>query len=151
MYTAGVNPLYASNFSLWSAYCSAGFAMETAKKPSFCIADILHVGDAENVAGSSSLMAHMGSRAQVYSSASPIRPSPIVPDSSVFGARMSTASVYHRHGIHLTSVARTLFSQSSPPTCSKDLKFGIDRILSTEFETKSKESSLLRGKKYVLF
>ncbi|XP_062857253.1 H2.0-like homeobox protein isoform X1 [Trichomycterus rosablanca] len=145
MYTAGVNPLYASNFSLWSAYCSAGFAMETVKKPSFCIADILHVGDAENVAGSSSLMAHMGARAQVHSSASPLRPSPLVPDSSIFGARVNAASVYHRHGIHLTSVGRTtLFSQSSPPTCSKDLKFGIDRILSTEFETKSKESSSLR-------
>ncbi|XP_062857254.1 H2.0-like homeobox protein isoform X2 [Trichomycterus rosablanca] len=151
MYTAGVNPLYASNFSLWSAYCSAGFAMETVKKPSFCIADILHVGDAENVAGSSSLMAHMGARAQVHSSASPLRPSPLVPDSSIFGARVNAASVYHRHGIHLTSVGRTtLFSQSSPPTCSKDLKFGIDRILSTEFETKSKESSSLRGPYAVL-
>lgn len=52
MYTAGLAPFYASNFSLWSAaYCSAAgpaaggcFPLEAAKKPSFCIADILHAG-----------------------------------------------------------------------------------------------------------
>lgn len=147
MYTAGLNPLYASNFSLWSAYCSGGFAMDTVKKPSFCIADILHFGDNENVAGSSALVTHMGARAQVHSTASPLRPSPLAPDAAVFGGRVSAASAYHRHGIHLTSVARTtFFSQSVPPLSSKDLKFGIDRILSTEFEPKSKESSPLRGK-----
>ncbi|XP_053503020.1 H2.0-like homeobox protein isoform X1 [Ictalurus furcatus] len=145
MYTAGLNPLYASNFSLWSAYCSGGFAMDTVKKPSFCIADILHFGDNENVAGSSALVTHMGARAQVHSTASPLRPSPLAPDTSVFGGRVNAASAYHRHGIHLTSVARTtFFSQSVPPLSSKDLKFGIDRILSTDFEPKSKESSSLR-------
>ncbi|TRZ26154.1 hypothetical protein HGM15179_001004 [Zosterops borbonicus] len=53
MYTAGLAPFYASNFSLWSAaYCSASgpaaggcFPLDAAvKKPSFCIADILHAG-----------------------------------------------------------------------------------------------------------
>ncbi|XP_060739987.1 H2.0-like homeobox protein isoform X2 [Tachysurus vachellii] len=151
MYTAGLNPLYASNFSLWSAYCSGGFAMDTVKKPSFCIADILHFGDNENVAGSSALVTHMGARAQVHSTASPLRPSPLAPDAAVFGGRVSAASAYHRHGIHLTSVARTtFFSQSVPPLSSKDLKFGIDRILSAEFEPKSKESSSLRGPYAVL-
>ncbi|XP_053503028.1 H2.0-like homeobox protein isoform X2 [Ictalurus furcatus] len=151
MYTAGLNPLYASNFSLWSAYCSGGFAMDTVKKPSFCIADILHFGDNENVAGSSALVTHMGARAQVHSTASPLRPSPLAPDTSVFGGRVNAASAYHRHGIHLTSVARTtFFSQSVPPLSSKDLKFGIDRILSTDFEPKSKESSSLRGPYAVL-
>ncbi|XP_076844290.1 H2.0-like homeobox protein isoform X1 [Brachyhypopomus gauderio] len=145
MYTTGLNPFYASNFSLWSAYCSGGFAMDTMKKPSFCIADILHVGDAENIPGSSALLAQMGARAQVHSSGSPLRPSPLGPDASGFGARVNGASAYHRHGIHLTSVARTaLHSPSAPPPSSKDLKFGIDRILSTEFEPKSKESSSLR-------
>ncbi|KAI5627757.1 H2.0-like homeobox protein isoform X1 [Silurus asotus] len=146
MYTAGLNPLYASNFSLWSAYCSGGFAMDTVKKPSFCIADILHFGDGENVAGSPALVTHMGARAQVHPAASPLRPSPLAPDASVFAGRVSAASAsYHRHGLHLTSVARTtFFSQSVPPLSSKDLKFGIDRILSTEFEAKSKESSSLR-------
>ncbi|XP_060763456.1 H2.0-like homeobox protein isoform X2 [Neoarius graeffei] len=151
MYTTGLNPLYASNFSLWSAYCSGGFAMDTVKKPSFCIADILHFGDNETVAGSSALVTHMGARAQVHSTASPLRPSPLAPDASVFGGRVNAASAYHRHGIHLTSVARTtFFSQSVPPLSSKDLKFGIDRILSTEFEPKSKESSSLRGPYAVL-
>ncbi|KAL7888701.1 hypothetical protein AOLI_G00036750 [Acnodon oligacanthus] len=145
MYTTGLNPFYASNFSLWSAYCSGGFAVDTMKKPSFCIADILHVGDAENIPGSSALMAHMGARAQVHSSGSPLRPAPLAPEAAVFGARVNTAPAYHRHGLHLTSVARTaLNSQSAPPPSSKDLKFGIDRILSTEFEPKSKESSSLR-------
>ncbi|XP_053370252.1 H2.0-like homeobox protein isoform X2 [Clarias gariepinus] len=151
MYTAGLNPLYASNFSLWSAYCSGGFAVDTVKKPSFCIADILHFGDGENVAGSSALVSHMGARAQVHSTASPLRPSPLAPDASVFAGRVNAASAYHRHGIHLTSVARTtFFSQSVPPLSSKDLKFGIDRILSTEFEPKSKDSSSLRGPYAVL-
>ncbi|KTG33474.1 hypothetical protein cypCar_00043059 [Cyprinus carpio] len=133
MYTAGLNPFYASNFSLWTAYCSGGFGVDSMKKPSFCIADILHVGDAENIPGSSSLMAHIGARAQGYSSGSPLRPSPVTP----------SASAYHRHGIHLTSRA-AINAQSAPPLSSKDLKFGIDRILSTDFEPKGKESLSLR-------
>lgn len=142
MYTAGLNPFYASNFSLWTAYCSGGFGVDTMKKPSFCIADILHAGDAEHMQGSSALMAHIGARAQVHSSGSPLRPSPVAPD-----ARLHPASAYHRHGIHLTSVSRAAINaQSAPPPCSKDLKFGIDRILSTDFEPKLKDSSSLRGK-----
>lgn len=153
MYTAGLNPFYASNFSLWSAYCSGGFAMDTMKKPSFCIADILHVGDADSLPGSSALMAHVGPRTQIHSSGSPLRPSPVVPEATVFGARGTSASPYHRHGIHLTAVSRTtLNSQQAPPPSSKDLKFGIDRILSTDFDPKVKETSSLRGKiLFVLF
>ncbi|XP_051951246.1 H2.0-like homeobox protein isoform X2 [Xyrauchen texanus] len=144
MYTTGLNPFYASNFSLWTAYCSGGFGVDTMKKPSFCIADILHVGDAENIPGSSALMAHIGARAQVHSSGSPLRPSPVTPDASpVFSARMNPASAYHRHGIHLTSVSRAAINaQCAPPLSSKDLKFGIDRILSTDFEPKAKETSM---------
>ncbi|XP_011489859.1 H2.0-like homeobox protein isoform X2 [Oryzias latipes] len=155
MYTAGLNPFYASNFSLWSAYCAGGFAVDTMKKPSFCIADILQAGDAENIPGSSALMVHMAHphhhhhRAQqAHSSSSPLRPSPVAPDSSVFGARMGPASPYHRHGLQVT---RTAFSsQQGPPTSSKDLKFGIDRILSADFDPKSKEKSSLRGPYAVL-
>ncbi|XP_026097038.1 H2.0-like homeobox protein isoform X1 [Carassius auratus] len=127
MYTAGLNPFYASNFSLWTAYCSSGFGVDSMKKPSFCIADILHVGDAENIPGSSSLMAHIGARG------SPLRPSPVTP----------SASAYHMHGIHFTSRA-AMHAQSAPPLSSKDLKFGIDRILSTDFEPRGKESLSLR-------
>ncbi|XP_012724475.1 H2.0-like homeobox protein isoform X1 [Fundulus heteroclitus] len=159
MYTAGLNPFYASNFSLWSAYCAGGFAVDTMKKPSFCIADILQAGDAENLPGSSSLMVHMGhhhhhqhhhhqqQRAQqAHSGGSPLRPPPVAPEpSSVFGARVSPASPYHRHGLQLTAVSRTPFnSQQAPPPSSKDLKFGIDRILSTDFDPKCKEKSSLR-------
>lgn len=146
MYTAGLNPFYASNFSLWSAYCAGGFAVDTMKKPSFCIADILQAGDAENIPGSSALMVHMGHhRAQGHSGSSPLRPSPVAPEPSLY-ARVSPASPYHRHGLQLTSVSRTTFnSQQVPPPSSKDLKFGIDRILSTDFDPKSKEKSSLRG------
>ncbi|XP_070843611.1 H2.0-like homeobox protein isoform X1 [Chaetodon trifascialis] len=148
MYTAGLNPFYASNFSLWSAYCAGGFAVDTMKKPSFCIADILQAGDAENIPGSSALMVHMGHhhRAQQgHSGSSPLRPAPVAPDPSVYGARVSPASPYHRHGLQLTSVSRTaLSSQQAPPPSSKDLKFGIDRILSTDFDPKGREKSSLR-------
>ncbi|KAM4600687.1 H2.0-like homeobox protein isoform 1-T1 [Polymixia lowei] len=144
MYTAGLNPFYASNVSLWSAYCAGGFAMDTMKKPSFCIADILQAGDAENIPGSSALMVHMGHRAQAHSNGSPLRPSPVAPELSVFGARVNPASPYHRHGLQLTSVSRTFNSQQAPPPSSKDLKFGIDRILSTDFDPKLKETSSLR-------
>ncbi|KAM4600688.1 H2.0-like homeobox protein isoform 2-T2 [Polymixia lowei] len=150
MYTAGLNPFYASNVSLWSAYCAGGFAMDTMKKPSFCIADILQAGDAENIPGSSALMVHMGHRAQAHSNGSPLRPSPVAPELSVFGARVNPASPYHRHGLQLTSVSRTFNSQQAPPPSSKDLKFGIDRILSTDFDPKLKETSSLRGPYAVL-
>ncbi|XP_037305030.2 H2.0-like homeobox protein isoform X2 [Pungitius pungitius] len=163
MYTAGLNPFYASNFSLWSAYCAGGFAVDTMKKPSFCIADILQAGDAENVPGSSALMVHMGHhhhqhqhhqhqqhRAQHgHSGNSPLRPSPVAPEP--YGARLSPASPYNRHGLQLTSVGRTAFnSQPAPPPASKDLKFGIDRILSTDFDQRGKEKSSLRGPYAVL-
>ncbi|KAM9339362.1 H2.0-like homeobox protein isoform 1-T1 [Symphorus nematophorus] len=158
MYTAGLNPFYASNFSLWSAYCAGGFAVDTMKKPSFCIADILQAGDAENIPGSSALMVHMGhhhqhhhhraqQQQQQQQGSSPLRPSPVAPEpSSVYGARVSPASPYHhRHGVQLTSVSRTaLNSQQAPPPSSKDLKFGIDRILSTDFDPKGREKSSLR-------
>ncbi|XP_037607537.1 H2.0-like homeobox protein isoform X1 [Sebastes umbrosus] len=142
MYTAGLNPFYASNFSLWSAYC--GFSVDSMKKPSFCIADILQAGDAENIPGSSALMVHMGGHHQQNQhqnqhpnhhqqhGSSPLRPSPVAP--------------YSRHGLQLTSVSRTTAfnSQQAPPPSSKDLKFGIDRILSTDFDPKGKEKSSLR-------
>ncbi|XP_068593482.1 H2.0-like homeobox protein isoform X2 [Cebidichthys violaceus] len=153
MYTAGLNPFYASNFSLWSAYCAGGFAVDTMKKPSFCIADILQAGDAENIPGSSALMVHMGHhhhRAQHgHSGGSPLRPSPVAPEP--YGARVSPASPYNRHGLQLTSVSRTAFnSQQAPAPSSKDLKFGIDRILSTDFDQRGKEKSSLRGPYAVL-
>ncbi|XP_056436956.1 H2.0-like homeobox protein isoform X2 [Gadus chalcogrammus] len=155
MYTAGLNPFYASNFSLWSAYCAGGFALDTMKKPSFCIADILQAGqDPEGIPGSSALMVHMGHRAaqqqQQQSGASPLRPSPVAPDSSMFGARVNAASQYHRHGLQLTSVSRTFNHHHAPPPSSKDLKFGIDRILSTDFDSKHKEPTSLRGPYAVL-
>uniref|UniRef100_A0A1A8JHX2 H2.0-like homeobox protein n=2 Tax=Nothobranchius kuhntae TaxID=321403 RepID=A0A1A8JHX2_NOTKU len=158
MYTTGLNPFYASNFSLWSAYCAGGFTVDSVKKPSFCIADILQAGDAENIQGSSALMVHMGHHhhhhhraQQAHPGTSPLRPSPVAPEPSVFGARVNPASPYHRHGLQLTSVSRTSFSsQQAPPPSSNDLKFGIDRILSTDFDSKCKEKSTLRGPYAVL-
>ncbi|XP_054617933.1 H2.0-like homeobox protein isoform X1 [Dunckerocampus dactyliophorus] len=147
MYTTGLNPFYASNFSLWSAYCAGGFAVDTAKKPSFCIAELLQAGDAENMAGSSALMVHVQAQQHRASSGgSPLRPAPVGPgEAAVYGARVSPASPYHRHGLQMTSVPRgALSSPQAPPPSSKDLKFGIDRILSTDFDAKGKEQTSLR-------
>ncbi|KAJ3606961.1 hypothetical protein NHX12_026477 [Muraenolepis orangiensis] len=148
MYTAGLNPFYASNFSLWSAYCAGGFAVDSMKKPSFCIADILQAGDAESLPpGSSALMVHMGHRAahhhhqhhqqqQQSSSASPLRPSPVAPEAaSMFGARLTSG---------LSRTFNPPSQQHAPPPSSKDLKFGIDRILSKDFDPKHKEPTSLR-------
>uniref|UniRef100_A0A8D0GHK5 H2.0-like homeobox protein n=1 Tax=Sphenodon punctatus TaxID=8508 RepID=A0A8D0GHK5_SPHPU len=139
MYTAGLAPFYTSNFSLWSAaYCSpsgpagagACFSLDLAvpaKKPSFCIADILH-------AGAGALHPH----AQFHPAGSPLRPTPVVaPDTPVgFPHRLSPLTYHHPHH----------HPQAAPAPSSKDLKFGIDRILSAEFDPKVKESNTLRGR-----
>ncbi|XP_060102261.1 H2.0-like homeobox protein isoform X2 [Heteronotia binoei] len=178
MYTAGLAPFYASNFSLWSAaYCTpAGpatggcFPLDPAgiKKPSFCIADILHAAAAageEGLGGSSSanLTAHLGAvhaHAQFHAAGSPLRPSPVVaPDSSVaFPARLSAGYSHPQHLRSPTGTSPVPGRGQSHPThpalvpapSSKDLKFGIDRILSAEFDPKVKESNTLRGPYAVL-
>ncbi|XP_020642242.3 H2.0-like homeobox protein isoform X1 [Pogona vitticeps] len=199
MYTAGLAPFYASNFSLWSAaYCGPGgpgaggcFALDPAglKKPSFCIADILHAAAAAAAAGgetpveglhaggpSASLAAHLGAAhahaqfqaaaaAAAAAAASPLRPTPLVaPDPPVaFPARLSplSAPYHHSHPPHpqrsptggsgggAPTPGRGQSHQTHPgsapaPPSSKDLKFGIDRILSAEFDPKLKESNTLR-------
>ncbi|XP_061842719.1 H2.0-like homeobox protein isoform X2 [Nerophis lumbriciformis] len=153
MYTTGLNPFYASNFSLWSAYCAGGFAVDTSKKPSFCIAELLQAGDADNMPGSSALMVHVPAQQHRGSSGgSPLRPSPVGPgEASLYGARVSPASPYHRPGLQMTSVPRGMLgSPQAPPPSSKDLKFGIDRILSTDFDAKGREATSLRGPYAVL-
>uniref|UniRef100_A0A8C8SBD4 H2.0-like homeobox protein n=1 Tax=Pelusios castaneus TaxID=367368 RepID=A0A8C8SBD4_9SAUR len=174
MYTAGLAPFYASNFSLWSAaYCSpaapgaAGcFPLEPglAKKPSFCIADILHAGAGEAAeslpgASSASLAAHLGGvhgHVPFHPAGSPLRPTPVVaPDPPAgFPARLSPLSAAYHHHHHTRAAtggpaapARLPGSQTQhgpAPPSSKDLKFGIDRILSAEFDPKVKESNTLR-------
>ncbi|XP_054839768.1 H2.0-like homeobox protein isoform X2 [Eublepharis macularius] len=181
MYTAGLAPFYASNFSLWSAaYCApAGpgsggcFPVDPSgiKKPSFCIADILHAAAAAGEAGveglaggsSASLAAHLGAahaHAQFHAAGSPLRPTPVVaPDSAVaFPARLSAAyshPPHHRPPAGTSPVPGRGQNHQTPPgsapaPSSKDLKFGIDRILSAEFDPKVKESNTLRGPYAVL-
>ncbi|XP_007434590.1 H2.0-like homeobox protein [Python bivittatus] len=182
MYTAGLAPFYASNFSLWSAaYCSpagpgAGgcFSLDPSglKKPSFCIADILHAAAGEaSVDGlpggpAANLASHLGgihAHAQFHAAASPLRPTPVVvPDTSVaFATRLSplSATYHHSHPQHQRSPtggsgggartpgggqSRQTHPGSAAAPSSKDLKFGIDRILSAEFDPKLKESNTLR-------
>lgn len=191
MFAAGLAPFYASNFSLWSAaYCSSAgpggcsFALDPAavKKPSFCIADILHAGVGEPgpaadglVGTSAALAAHLGSvhpHATFQAAArSPLRPTPVVAPSEVpagFPQRLSPLSAaYHQHLPQQqqptqqqqpppppragslqppTSGTRVVPHQSgsAPAPSSKDLKFGIDRILSAEFDPKVKEGNTLR-------
>ncbi|XP_069811147.1 H2.0-like homeobox protein isoform X1 [Dendropsophus ebraccatus] len=158
MYTTGLAPFYAaSHFNIWSAYCSggagggggAGFPpLDPGKKPSFCIADILHVGDPDSPPGSSGLAAaaHLGilHPAQYQQAGSPLRPTPVTPDAAAaFHHRLSPLSPYQPHRA-MGSSSRGQHGGSQPPPSSKDLKFGIDRILSTEFDPKVKEGNTLR-------
>ncbi|XP_021054300.1 H2.0-like homeobox protein [Mus pahari] len=194
MFAAGLAPFYASNFSLWSAaYCSSAgpggcsFALDPAavKKPSFCIADILHAGVGEPgpaaeglVGASAALTAHLGSvhpHASFQAAArSPLRPTPVVAPSEVpagFPQRLSPLSAaYHQHLPQQSATQQQQPQQQPPPPpragslqpptsgtrvvphhsgsapapSSKDLKFGIDRILSAEFDPKVKEGNTLR-------
>nr|XP_028580425.1 H2.0-like homeobox protein isoform X2 [Podarcis muralis] len=184
MYTAGLAPFYASNFSLWSAaYCAPSgpgcFPLDPSglKKPSFCIADILHAAAAASAAGEASsvdglpgapaLAAHLGAvhaHSQFHAAASPLRPTPLVaPDGAVaFPARLSplSAAFHHPHPQQQQQQHRSpgggrgpshqTHPGSAPAPSSKDLKFGIDRILSAEFDPKLKESNTLRGPYAVL-
>lgn len=157
MYTTGLAPFYAaSHFNLWSAYCSggagggggAGFPpLDPGKKPSFCIADILHVGDHDSPPSSSGLTAHLGiiHPAQYQQAGSPLRPTPVTPDSAAaFHHRLSPLSPYQPHRSMCSSGNARIHCSSQPAPSSKDLKFGIDRILSTEFDCKLKEGNTLR-------
>ncbi|XP_042645554.1 H2.0-like homeobox protein isoform X3 [Tyto alba] len=195
MYTAGLAPFYASNFSLWSAaYCSAPgpaaggcFPLDAAaaKKPSFCIADILHAGGeaaggpADSLPGGpgTGMPAALGAvhhgGGPFHATASPLRPTPVVaPDApaAAFPPRLSPLSAaYHSHSHHhrptqhRSPVAAAAAGGpaparlpggpthgSAPAPASKDLKFGIDRILSAEFDPKVKEGNTLRGPYAVL-
>ncbi|KAM4679872.1 H2.0-like homeobox protein [Amazona ochrocephala] len=187
MYTAGLAPFYASNFSLWSAaYCSASgpavggcFPLDTAagKKPSFCIADILHAGgeaaggptDSLPGAAGTGMPAALGAvhhSGPFHATASPLRPTPVVaPDApaAAFPPRLSPLSAayhpHHRPPQHRSPSAAAAGGgggpaparlpgghtpSSAPAPASKDLKFGIDRILSAEFDPKVKEGNTLR-------
>ncbi|XP_057232940.1 H2.0-like homeobox protein isoform X1 [Malurus melanocephalus] len=188
MYTAGLAPFYASNFSLWSAaYCSASgpaaggcFPLDAAaaKKPSFCIADILHAGGeaaggaADSLSGGpgTGMPAALGAvhhGAPFHATASPLRPTPVVaPDApaAAFPPRLSPLSAayhshHHRPPQHRSPAAAAAGGGgapaparlpgghthgSAPAPASKDLKFGIDRILSAEFDPKVKEGNTLR-------
>lgn len=188
MYTAGLAPFYASNFSLWSAaYCSASgpaaggcFPLDAAaaKKPSFCIADILHAGGEAAAGAADSLPGGPGTGMPAalgavhhggpfHAAASPLRPTPVVaPDApaAAFPPRLSPLSAaYHSHhhrppqhrapaaasGGGAPAPARLPGGHthgSAPAPASKDLKFGIDRILSAEFDPKVKEGNTLRGR-----
>ncbi|KAM6081796.1 H2.0-like homeobox protein isoform 2-T2 [Chlamydotis macqueenii] len=198
MYTAGLAPFYASNFGLWSAaYCSASgpaaggcFPLDGAgaKKPSFCIADILHAGGEAAGGPTDSLPAGPGIPAPLgavhhggpfHPTASPLRPTPVVaPDgpAAAFPPRLSPLSAayhshHHRPTQHRTPVTAAAGAAaagsgggapaparlpgghthgSAPAPASKDLKFGIDRILSAEFDPKVKEGNTLRGPYAVL-
>ncbi|XP_056344209.1 H2.0-like homeobox protein isoform X1 [Oenanthe melanoleuca] len=180
MYTAGLAPFYASNFSLWSAaYCSASgpaaggcFPLDAAaaKKPSFCIADILHAGGEAAAGAADSLPGGPGGAvpaalgavhhgAPFHAAASPLRPTPVVaPDApaAAFPPRLSPLSAafhpqHHRAPQHRSPAAAggggapaPARHGSAPAPASKDLKFGIDRILSAEFDPKVKEGNTLR-------
>ncbi|XP_060610206.2 H2.0-like homeobox protein isoform X2 [Anolis sagrei] len=159
MYTAGLAPFYASNLSLWSAaaYCSPGgsggcFPLEPSglKKPSFCIADILHAAAGGEASGLEGLplgaAVHAHAHFHAAAASSPLRPTPLVAPEPAFQARLSPLSAPFPPPPPLPGRGQAPALALS----SKDLKFGIDRILSAEFDPKLKESNTLRGPYAVL-
>ncbi|KAM7118914.1 LOW QUALITY PROTEIN: H2.0-like homeobox protein [Ciconia maguari] len=192
MYTAGLAPFYALNFSLWCAYCSAagpaaGAASQldagAAKKPSFCIADILHAGgeaaggpadQACPEAAGTGMPAALGAvhkrPGPFHAAASPLRPTPVVGPRrpAAFPPRLSPLSRrlpshHHRPPQHLSQAGVAAAAAgpggggpapprlpgghthgSAPAPAQQGPKFGIDRILSAEFDPKVREGNTLR-------
>ncbi|XP_078505943.1 H2.0-like homeobox protein isoform X2 [Lissotriton helveticus] len=154
MYTtaAGLAPFYSSSFSLWSAYCSGAAvypALDSAKKPapSFCIADILHPRHQSQAGGEVTEGLQPGP--SHLQASSPVRPTPVDP----YSPRLSPLSAYHQHprlGCGSPGGRYTMGCSAQPAPASKDLKFGIDRILSAEFDPKVREGNTLRGPYAVL-
>ncbi|KAM5238836.1 H2.0-like homeobox protein [Ctenodactylus gundi] len=179
MFAAGLAPFYASSFSLWpAAYCASAGAFPgdpaAAKKPSFCIADILHAGAGEpgappeGLLGGSAAVLPAPPHASFQAAArSPLRPTPVVAPPEVpagFPQRLSplSAAFHHHHpqqppqqpplparagSLQPPALGTRVAAHPSGPTpapSSKDLKFGIDRILSAEFDPKVKEGNTLR-------
>ncbi|XP_078505942.1 H2.0-like homeobox protein isoform X1 [Lissotriton helveticus] len=148
MYTtaAGLAPFYSSSFSLWSAYCSGAAvypALDSAKKPapSFCIADILHPRHQSQAGGEVTEGLQPGP--SHLQASSPVRPTPVDP----YSPRLSPLSAYHQHprlGCGSPGGRYTMGCSAQPAPASKDLKFGIDRILSAEFDPKVREGNTLR-------
>uniref|UniRef100_G1KA75 H2.0 like homeobox n=1 Tax=Anolis carolinensis TaxID=28377 RepID=G1KA75_ANOCA len=83
--------------------------------------------------------AHFHARAAAAASSSPLRPTPLVAPEPAFQAQLSPLSAPY-------PPPPPPGKGQAPPLApsSKDLKFGIDRILSAEFDPKLKESNTLR-------
>ncbi|KAG8443785.1 hypothetical protein GDO86_009098 [Hymenochirus boettgeri] len=157
MFTTGLAPFYASpHYNLWSGYClgngSSGFSpMDTGKKPSFCIADILHSGSPESPPGLAPVGVLHPAQYQQRPGSPPLRPTPVTPESG-FHHSLSPYQPHRAAGL-CSNPSRARIpggSQAVAPPSSKDLKFGIDRILSAEFDPKVKEGNTLRGPYAVL-
>ncbi|NWY76628.1 HLX protein, partial [Erithacus rubecula] len=135
------------------------------------IADILHAGGEAAAGAADSLPGGPGGAvpaalgavhhgAPFHAAASPLRPTPVVaPDApaAAFPPRLSPLSAafhphHHRAPQHRSPAAAAggggapapARHGSAPAPASKDLKFGIDRILSAEFDPKVKEGNTLR-------
>ncbi|XP_035688779.1 H2.0-like homeobox protein [Branchiostoma floridae] len=105
MFSNAFSPYY---LHVWPAGYPAGFAAQQVKKPTpFCIADILNVDMAEAARAA----------AQAATSAAVGEPRP--------------GAARPRPPAHSPGAAPE--ARPSPPVRSSDLKFGVDRILSTEF------------------
>ncbi|XP_078590210.1 uncharacterized protein LOC144870250 isoform X2 [Branchiostoma floridae x Branchiostoma japonicum] len=106
MFSNAFSPYY---LHVWPAGYPAGFAAQQVKKPTpFCIADILSVDMAEAARAA----------AQAATSAAVGEPRP--------------GAARPRPPAHSPGAAPEA-ARPSPPVRSSDLKFGVDRILSTEF------------------
>uniref|UniRef100_UPI00358DF448 H2.0-like homeobox protein isoform X2 n=1 Tax=Myxine glutinosa TaxID=7769 RepID=UPI00358DF448 len=132
MYTTGfAAPYYLNSLALWPAVCTPGLA-DSDRKASFCIADILHVGSMDGLpmvpSSPGSAPALKIARGGPGSSALP-RPSPTHPRSPPHCSPPAVcASPRQHHG---------LYAQQVSHVASRDLKFGIERILSSDYSGKA--------------
>ncbi|NXN94671.1 HLX protein, partial [Rhinopomastus cyanomelas] len=136
------------------------------------IADILHAGGEAAAGAADSLPGAPGTGMPAalgavhhggpfHATASPLRPTPVVAPDVPAAAFPSLSAAYHSHHHrppqHRGSAAAAAGGGpaparlpgghthgSAPAPASKDLKFGIDRILSAEFDPKVKEGNTLR-------
>uniref|UniRef100_G1RTX5 H2.0-like homeobox protein n=1 Tax=Nomascus leucogenys TaxID=61853 RepID=G1RTX5_NOMLE len=154
MFAAGLAPFYASNFSLWSAaYCSSAgpcgcsFPLDPAAvkksplRPTPVVAPSeVPAGFPQRLSPLSAAYHHHHPQQQQQQQQQPQQQQPPQqqpPPPPRAGTAQPPAS-----GTRV--VPNPHHSGSAPAPSSKDLKFGIDRILSAEFDPKVKEGNTLR-------
>nr|XP_032803564.1 H2.0-like homeobox protein isoform X1 [Petromyzon marinus] len=148
MYSAGFAPYYLNGLALWpaaaAAYCAPGLA-DPSKKGSFCVADILHLSAVDSATLQGPPAGHKQGPTATRPpppAGQPLRPTPRSPGgdcsergpSPAAGAGPAAASPSPR-----LLLATLHAQQHCSPVTSRELKFGIERILASDFTAKASD------------